>query len=899
MSQHFTWLPLKGLVTNPNWRQAEGSAQVSLNISWAAPGVAQLRRGIVSRDTGPSYTIRGLSIAPLHEDKLFTHWSDGTVRDMGDTYFSATTYAHPAGSSYGVRWARSGGRLFFTTSKGLYKIASPASSASADLLPAGGFDPPIPGLQALTNGAGFNWLAASATVAYRTVIIRKDPLNNIIVSEPSGRAVVTNTAGGSRYPTIRCYLPYRPTHQDEVTLQLYRSAQDTAGGEPSDDMGLVYERKLTTAELAGTSVDVIDYSADAMRGEALYTNARQDGISQRRQKPPKMYDVAEFGGCLFGARTTPPHRLQSTVVGIDLSGFGSGFWFVCDGYLYEPNATEDVANYLFAYQTTGTASQNARDTAESLCRCINYRYRSTAGGIRASVVSDGQSGLTEILLERTTVDGSVIYAGFADAAGTSTAMTFSPALTRCAMIDEVGTPMTRAASTVTVNTMWAHNLSPGDSVYICGIAPEAAFPVGIKTVATTPSGTSFTYTEAGTATGNTTWYAALEINSDTVKSTQLEQKNRLCFTRQDEPEAWPEENEFFVGAANEPIKRIFASRDSLWVFKGDGTWRISGYSPDTFSLDPFDSSLLLHADNSLALGEGQVYGWFSTGIYALDESGAQHISGPIQDQVDLDRPVTSSSTQAHAIWDPFDNSYQLWRKQGTASGASAGWFAHVYWPSTGCWSSYQYLNSSAEAANDVSASAVTKPPTSLSLPDSPTPFYLITGSSSSGTSDVISTRDTNSYGHLWYDYTDGIVTGSLGFMFHGGAPGEQKHFQRMRVLTNVTRTGSTESYAFGGIQCPSTIDGTVTSTYNLVDGSTDTSASTATKLAVGRTQQGYIVHAPIDARRGAACEAAITIYSGGAPGIGGADGGSNVRIEGIEIAWRATRNDKGGRGTMT
>lgn len=880
MTQHFTWLPLRGLVTNPNWRQAEGGAQVSLNISWAAPGVAQLRRGIVTRDTGPTYTVRGLSIAPLHEDYLFTHWSDGTVRSLGDTFFSATTYTHPAGSSYGVRWARSGGRLFFTTSKGLYKIASP--TASADLLPAGGFHPSTPELNALTNL--YNWLAASATVAYRTLLVRTDNLNNTIVGEPSQRLVVTNTAGATRSPTIRCHLTYMPTNQDSVTLQIYRSAADTAGGEPSDDMGLVYEKKLTSSDISTGYVDVTDVCPDVLRGEALYTNARQDGISQRRQSPPKMYDVAEFGGCLFGARTTHPHRLSIDMIGVNGSLYG---WFYLDDKVYA-SGTENAANKTFAITTSGTASQNVRATAESLCRVVNYQYKSSSSGLRAWVTSDGTTGISRIVFERFGVDGSLFYFAKADSFGGE--ISYAPELPTGKW--SAAGNVSRAASTVTVTTSVSHGFTTGDTVWVGANTPDAAFPNGDHTITVTGA-TTFTYTEAGSATSSTTTYMSVKKSAASIQSTQLEQKNRLCFTRQDEPEAWPEENEFFVGAANEPIKRIFASRDSLWIFKGDGTWRISGYSPDTFSLAPFDSSLLLHADNSLALGDGQVYGWFSTGIYALDESGAQHISGPIQDQVDLDRPVTSSSTQAHGLWDPFDNSYQLWRKKGDTTGASLGWFGHVYWPSTGCWSAYQY------ASDDISASAVTKPPTSLSLSDTPTVFYLSTYSTASGTSDVVSTRDTNTYGHLWYDYTDDLISGSLGFMFHGGAPGEMKHFQCMRVLTNVTRSTATEAYAFGAISCPSTIDGTASNTRNIVDGSSDDSAATSTKLSAGRTQRGYTIHAPIDSRRGSACEASIVIYSGGAPGIGGADGGSNVRIEGIEVAWRATRNSKGGRGTTT
>lgn len=55
----------------------------------------------------------------------------------------------------------------------------------------------------------------------------------------------------------------------------------------------------------------------------------------------------------------------------------------------------------------------------------------------------------------------------------------------------------RSGATVTVTTSAAHGFNPGDGVAVWQVADAANFPKGVKTIAATPSSTTFTYTEAG------------------------------------------------------------------------------------------------------------------------------------------------------------------------------------------------------------------------------------------------------------------------------------------------------------------------------------------------------------------------------------------------------------------
>lgn len=73
--------------------------------------------------------------------------------------------------------------------------------------------------------------------------------------------------------------------------------------------------------------------------------------------------------------------------------------------------------------------------------------------------------------------------------------------------DESITAGTRSGSTVTMTTSVAHNLNVGDLVYIKSDDPDANYAPGYFTVASLPTSTTFTYTQAGTG-------SALSIGAD-------------------------------------------------------------------------------------------------------------------------------------------------------------------------------------------------------------------------------------------------------------------------------------------------------------------------------------------------------------------------------------------------
>jgi hypothetical protein len=109
-------------------------------------------------------------------------------------------------------------------------------------------------------------------------------------------------------------------------------------------------------------------------------------------------------------------------------------------------------------------------------------------------------------------------------------------------------------------------------------------------------------------------------------------RNGLVYSKSDQPDAVSTALSLapiLVGSGLEEIKRIVATRSSLWVFKDDGVWRVTG-SAGQFDVQVFDPTVrLLFPQTAVAL-DNLVYFWSDQGICRLSETGVEIISTPIR-----------------------------------------------------------------------------------------------------------------------------------------------------------------------------------------------------------------------------------------------------------------------------
>lgn len=296
------------------------------------------------------------------------------------------------------------------------------------------------------------------------------------------------------------------------------------------------------------------------------------------------------------------------------------------------------------------------ETAKSLLRVINQNKSEQVYGYYLSSVLDVPG---KFILEQQDIFGDKFYVL---ANNNSTGDSFNPILTPSE--DTSGNEIelsNSSADPTLVTSSSVHGLTTGDSIVINNSNSVPSLS-GIHTV-TVVSPTTFTI-DVHVITPGTE--GVFKKTSSAESSDNEIKQNRVYYSKFQQPEAVPITNYFDVGAEDKPILRIFPLRDSLFVFKTDGLYRISGESAP-FNLTLFDSSVLLKAPDSVAVLTNQVYCYTTQGIIVLSEAGSNAISLPIDSQIrNLSASqYTNFNKLTFGVGYESDDSYYVWTNTNT------------------------------------------------------------------------------------------------------------------------------------------------------------------------------------------------------------------------------------------
>jgi hypothetical protein len=335
---------------------------------------------------------------------------------------------------------------------------------------------------------------------------------------------------------------------------------------------------------------------------------------------------------------------QSTALTAGTSGFTSPT-------VNTAGVGENAATKQILLSTSISPAIAVDETAKSMIRVLNQN----AGEIvYAYYFSTASTAPGNMFFEGRTLTKRPFYISTNNTnTGASFNPDFSPELTLSAIT--AGTPTTNLVTTST-----PHNLTTGNQVVLAGTQTTPVVD-GLYTV-TYVSSTTFRI-NATITVGDAVLPVGSAIYAPNAAPSQNEKKpNRIYYSKTSQPEAVPIVNYFDVGAADKEILRIFPLRDSLFVFKQDGIYRVSGEQPP-FSLALFDSSCLLAAPDSLAVVNNYIYGWTQQGISTISESGTSHsLSRPI-DQLLLKQATpqyTNFKTATFGVGYESDNAYLVW-----------------------------------------------------------------------------------------------------------------------------------------------------------------------------------------------------------------------------------------------
>lgn len=319
------------------------------------------------------------------------------------------------------------------------------------------------------------------------------------------------------------------------------------------------------------------------------------------------------------------------------------------------NAAEFVANAGFTVTTTQdgaldvllsplvSPARAVDATARSFIRVINKNPGESIYGYYLSSAFDVPG---KMLLQARSLQSQDAFYILGNNSNTGTS--FNPNISPEGTVTSI-----TAANPTVITTSAAHGMLTGDEIML---AATNSIPLvdGLWTV-TVISPTTFSIPFNVATSGNSGAYIRA-VNA--LYSENEERSNRIYFSKFQQPEAVPLVNFFDVGAQDKAILRIFPMRDSLFVFKEDGLYRISGETTP-FQLELFDSSFITLAPDSVNIVNNVIYAWTTQGIQSLTEGGSAVETSKI-DNIIL--KIQSSnypnfSTATWALGYESDNSY--------------------------------------------------------------------------------------------------------------------------------------------------------------------------------------------------------------------------------------------------
>jgi len=478
-------------------------------------------------------------------------------------------------------------------------------------------------------------------------------------------------------------------------------------------MNLVLEDFVTSAEITSGIVNIPDITPDDFRqnGALLYTNPTSgEGIKQSNEPPPFANDITLFKGYTFYGNTSTIQRLTFSFLSVDDLVSGSSIISVNDGtstrtYTFNGTFETFIADFTGMTFPGGKATLDgnyftiisARDyrlykiwfdntgtTVEpTLAGSIGIRVDISAIADTATAIAD--ETLSEILInttdfnlangagvltiecsnngEVTTAPTNTIGAGFTiskDGLGTgentSSQLVFLPKVPGASQNGPTVSQQIDQAARSLVKVINADTSKIAKAFYISGVNDV---PGQILLEQVTVTGPEFYLTADSTTTGGEFTPTIPTSGTDVISENEV-RPNRIYYSKYQQPEAVPLVNYLDVGPKDDEIQRIIALRDSLFIFKKDSIYRLTG-DTSPFQVASFDSSAILQSPDSAVVLNNLVYGFSTQGVITVSDTGVSVISRPIEDKLlsiirdgfnyeDVSFGVSYETDRAYLLW---------------------------------------------------------------------------------------------------------------------------------------------------------------------------------------------------------------------------------------------------------
>ncbi len=619
---------------------------------------------------------------------------------------SATTFCVDSTGKIKVHQAEANRRQLITTASGIYRGV--AGTPSQDTVISAGVPRGIDlRFTALTAVGAYDPMPATSVAGYRAVWRVIDANQIVSIGAPSGKCTVKNTTNGQRTPTIRIGIP--TGSGTKTMVQVYRTQFFSVGvdgtyPDPGDEMYLVAELTPTSTDITNNYIAYSDIVTDGLLGQPLYTNQNQDGDVQARSVPPCAKDVAYFNDTAFYANTISKQRLIVSILAVDSSGIGTysgvtvgdviqvgdlSMIAVDGGTTGLPVAAENLGGpdyWKFAIdRTTGAGSEIVRvqRTTESFCYKYNLWSNVASGRYYAYNITGANDIVGKILFEERAINGSVkcyFNCNRLDSPPqfipTPVTNTLAAGLARGLSLGVTQVNNLGAGTGFDISFNAAHTYLVGDQVFFSWFGVTTAgsnskVPPNAYTITSIPANAAGDFririnvTVGSIATD--TWGGAppyvgyCHLIVSTIASSNDARTNRVMYSALQEPEGVPLLNSFEIGRNDAECIRLQPLGQSLFVFKEDGLFRITGQAGG-WQVDEFDASVRLLASESIATVNGCIYCLTDQGVVRINESGCNVISREIENDLYSAIAANTSITRKEAFGIGYDDDrkYILW-----------------------------------------------------------------------------------------------------------------------------------------------------------------------------------------------------------------------------------------------
>lgn len=688
-----------------------GALLVADNAVINRDGVIEPRRGIAYYGSLFGTSASRAKQLLEYKGRIFRHYDNLLAYDDGAGVFTnfSGTYTEPF-SGYRIKSTETSSNFYFTTDKGVKKISatSAADFAIPNVIQDAGGPKAIDGT-ATINYVTVGFLAANSAVAYRILWGYKDRNGNLILGTPSMRILAENQSTiANTSVDLKFAIPYNVTNTD-FFFRIYRSESTSTALTPSDELNLVFEGNPTTGELTAGFVQYTDFLSDSLRigGTPLYTNKYSgEGALAANEPPPLCRDITTFKGHTFYANTRTRHKTIISLLSTTSFVSGTSSIVISDGtttntytfvgakesskvtciakasvpnqsYFLLNNAS-DTRRYYIWYDKTGTSSapSNAETTGKIGLK-VNITASTTATDVAlaTSLAINAAAGFdflcvpsgADVTITNTT-NGNTTDMAVATLAPTGFTFTIltqgdgeDAALKHVLFSDNASvTQAVEDTARSLVNVINAQSSEIVSAFYLSGVDDV---PGQILLERKTLQDTSF---YVGTATPAIAASFNPELGSGATLTTKVvsendRKDNRVYYSKPFEPEAVPILQYFDIGSKDQPIYRIVALRESLFVLKGDGIFRLTGEDKSSFNVSVFDNTSIIKAPDTAITLTNQCYFFGNQGIIRLNESSSEPISRPIENKL---LPFLSTNpnlaTASFAVAYESDRSLLLW-----------------------------------------------------------------------------------------------------------------------------------------------------------------------------------------------------------------------------------------------